>query len=237
MPNLNDIISTKNRLKNNPVIQLYATRGKYKVYIVDGAKARKLDEEITNWATSKTSKMVPKNEIWLDKANNTDEYPALMDQAITYDKAIEQGQGKDEAYGIADRKYEDEVGALKGDNENKNKPPNPAITKKVELKKIGIAPDGGSIILVDGEGVRKSLDPVWTEGGHDLVYKFIPKSYGDKPRYWIDDQVDQKEIPYMILHETTERPLMAKGEPYEKAHREASKKEHQERMKENVTST
>ena len=209
-------------------LQPYAQRGKFKVYIVDGEKARKLDEQITDWATSGSSRAVPKNQIWLDREATDKEYPINMDEALAYQMGRDRGWGHDKAIAYANRKAEDERGC-RYNSDAKRKPSSLAFTAKVEIKKIGRAPDGGDIMLVDGSKVRK-LDPNFTEGGHDLVYHYIPKGPGGTAHYWMDNENEPKEMPYFVLHETVERALMAKGMKYDEAHKIASEKEHKQRM-------
>jgi hypothetical protein len=62
----------------------------------------------------------------------------------------------------------------------------------------------------------------FTEGGHDLVYKFIPKN-----EIWLDDDVSPLERKFILLHEIHERNLMAKKWSYDKAHASSSKIEYQ----------
>lgn len=61
----------------------------------------------------------------------------------------------------------------------------------------------------------------WTEGGHDHVYKFIPKN-----EVWISDDLPPMEILLTTLHELTERRLMStRGMDYDAAHDESLKRE------------
>jgi hypothetical protein len=217
---LNSMMKLSNAFKGgkSPIIKEYAKRGKFTAYIIDGEKARMQDESITNWATAANSKIVPENEIWIDKEAHPDEYPTMLEEALVYQRARESGKPNSQAMKLADRKAADEFGSAQK-TANKRKPYDPNV--KVEERKLGVAPDGSNIFLVNGDKVRKLIDPDFTEGGHDLVYKFIPKH-----TYWIDNQVAPAERGYMLAHEMAESPLMAKGKSYEQAHKIASEKEH-----------
>ena len=65
--------------------------------------------------------------------------------------------------------------------------------------------------------VRSLFLPDYAEGGHDKVYKFIPKN-----EIWIEIKLSKRERKFIILHELHERYLMAHGEIYSKAHRSAT---------------
>jgi hypothetical protein len=63
-----------------------------------------------------------------------------------------------------------------------------------------------SIWIVDGRLVRSVFDVDFTEGGHDYVYEFVPQN-----EVWIDNDLEESERPFVLLHELHERNLMAKG--------------------------
>ena len=66
------------------------------------------------------------------------------------------------------------------------------------------------IWVVNGELVRDLFFLDFTEGGHDLIYPFVPKN-----EVWIDDDVSPKELKFILLHELHERNLMIKGWTYD----------------------
>ena len=66
---------------------------------------------------------------------------------------------------------------------------------------------------VDGSIVRRYLDPEFILGGHDLVYSYVPAN-----TIWLDAHMDPREMPYILLHEETERRLMSQKESYDFAH-------------------
>lgn len=81
--------------------------------------------------------------------------------------------------------------------------------------------NGLAIWVVSGRLVRSVFDVDFTAGGHDHVYEFVPEN-----EVWIDDDIEEDERPYVLLHELHERNRMAKGWPYSKAHAESSELEY-----------
>ena len=61
------------------------------------------------------------------------------------------------------------------------------------------------------------FDIDFTAGGHDYVYEFVPEN-----EVWIDNDIEQQEHGYVLLHELHERNRMAAGWPYSRAHAESS---------------
>lgn len=69
------------------------------------------------------------------------------------------------------------------------------------------------LVLVDGAIIRQYIDPEFTQGGHDLVYSYVPRG-----EIWIEKALNPKEVPFVVHHETVEYKLMRKGKSYEIAH-------------------
>lgn len=70
------------------------------------------------------------------------------------------------------------------------------VDKKCEI-------DGIKIMLVDGDKIKTECNMDFVEGGHDLVYDFMPSK-----TIWIDKNIRPEEYPYIALHEYLERFLM-----------------------------
>lgn len=81
------------------------------------------------------------------------------------------------------------------------------------------------IFIVDGQMVREYFDPKFIQGGHDLVYSYIPSR-----TIWME-KAFEKEYLFTLLHEAHERSLMAKGLKYLDAHNSALQVEKKERIK------
>lgn len=100
--------------------------------------------------------------------------------------------------------------------------PYPAVEADFVVRKEWNAEHQVNIWYVRGDMVRKSFDPHFAMGGHDLVYpKYIKEPY----TIWIDACQDEREIPYTIVHEIAERKKMALGWSYAKAHAYAIQRE------------
>jgi len=82
--------------------------------------------------------------------------------------------------------------------------------------------------LVKGKDVR-AQHIEFVEGGHDLVYDWLPKH-----EVWIDNALSTEEYTPVIIHELYERELMKKGIPYSKAHKRANLVELRGRRKPNT---
>jgi hypothetical protein len=86
-----------------------------------------------------------------------------------------------------------------------------SIYKKIHKKRIfGKYTKSLKIWIVRGDRVRSLFDLDFNQGGHELVYKFIPSG-----EVWIDDDLYKKEIPFVLIHELHERWLMSRGWRYD----------------------
>src|SRR3989344_4485112 len=95
------------------------------------------------------------------------------------------------------------------------------IIGKVHKKLIKNLSGKIKIWIVHGYIVRSIFFVDFTEGGHGNVYDFIPHD-----EVWIDDELDKKEINFVIVHELHERYLMSKGLEYDLAHHKSSNLEY-----------
>lgn len=76
---------------------------------------------------------------------------------------------------------------------------------------------GYRLMMVDGSVIRQYVDPEFTQGGHDLVYFYIPRN-----QIWIEKALDSEEVLFTLHHERIERKLMLKGKNYDTAHEYAT---------------
>jgi hypothetical protein len=207
--------------------KLYKKIKSFRVYIVDGKFIRdNLDEEFTNFGQHYRFKFIPEKEFWVDKEHSRrKEIKYFIDHLMVEHKLMKAGEDYGAALSKADyierkerrksimvRRYYQKLYGM--------------IHKKL-LDKMGYL----KIWLVHGELVRDLYWIDFTEGGHDLVYHFIPKN-----EVWIDDALEPKERNLVLLHELYERELMQKSidshkketldKRYRKAHFAASKLEH-----------
>jgi hypothetical protein len=178
-----------------------------KIYFVNGKFIReKISEEFTNFGQHYRFNFIPKNEFWIDKENSPGEEQffidhlliehQLMQKKVPYEKAMTIA-GKQEKKERAHSKYLRKKIKIK--------------TKEKELEKIKIKflkkySSKLKVFLVDGELVRDLYYIDFTQGGHDLVYNFIPKQ-----EIWIDNDISPREMEFVLLHEMHERNLMKLG--------------------------
>lgn len=204
------------------------TRGLFSIWLVDGSYIRKcIEPEFTNFGQHFRFPKIPKFELWLDNEAVPNERRFFIEHLLTEWQLMEKGQNYKKAINAANRKEIAE--RRKSDDLKKVCDHNGKIcTQKVYkrlLKKINKL----SVWLVFGRLVRSALDVEFTEGGHSLVYSYVPKN-----EVWIDNDIKLKERPYIILHELYERSLMAKGFSYSKAHQRASRLEWRVRHNYNI---
>jgi len=186
--------------------------GNFKVFIVDGAAIRKeVEKDFTNFAEHfRFSKLIPKMEFWIDEGQSQKEIPFFLSHMLIEWKLMSEGKSYKVALEAADKKEKQER-----KDAIRSKRPRKKILKSggVELKSLGKDEYGIEIFLVNGEKVRTLFDIDFVEGGHDLVYDFIPPK-----RIWIDNDMVVKERAPTILHESSERNSMSHGMSYENAH-------------------
>ena len=94
---------------------------------------------------------------------------------------------------------------------------------KTHLDKIGAI----DIYAVDGGEVKTTFCPDFVEGGHWLVYDWIPEN-----EVWIDGNIDASQWPHIARHELAEIALMKGGMSYDEAHPKANAVEVQGREEE-----
>jgi hypothetical protein len=96
---------------------------------------------------------------------------------------------------------------------------------KIYLKKIDDIAKF-SIWKVDGEYIRKNIDPDFVGYDHHKRFSFIPVN-----EFWIDSSVPKDELHYCIDHMLKEYHLMEKGFSYDEAYKKAIIYQERERAK------
>lgn len=192
--------------------------GDLEVWEVNGEKIRKdLDIEFPNYAMWPDFDYIPRNELWLDIEKDPDERQFFIDHMLAQWIVLKSGRPNAEALNKAYRVERSErykAGDKKIVFDTKGKP-HPG---KVHRKKLGVTDNGLTVWLINGRLVRSAFFIDFMDGGHHLVYPWVPEK-----EVWIDDDLVPAEYPYVILHELHERDLMSQGFSYNKAHPQASK--------------
>jgi hypothetical protein len=203
-----------------PYLKKVGQRGNITIWVVDGTYVRThIDEEFTNYAQHYAFKFIPENEFWLDKEAQEDEQQFFIDHLLVEYELMKKGVPYDDALEAADKKEKSEREKA-GDVKRVTSGRSLADPTKVHVQLWKELESGVSVWIVDGRLVRSVFDIDFTEGGHDHVYEFVPHN-----EVWIDNDLEEIERAYVLLHELHERNLMAKGWSYSKAHEDSSKLE------------
>jgi hypothetical protein len=206
-----------------PYLKKLSKISKFTVWIVNGKYIRdKMDEEFTNCGQHYQFNFIPENEFWIDRERVPGEEKYFIEGMLVMDRLISKGVSHNKACELAIKAERRErakslLMRKKLEKEEQEKDKIEAVHKKL-LKKFS---RGIKVWIVDGESVRNLFFVDFTEGGHDKVYLFIPKN-----EIWIDDDLNSREVKFVLLHELHERNLMAKGMEYDPAHESSSKAEY-----------
>ena len=205
-----------------PYISKVDTRGDLTVWIVDGAYVRShLDEEFTNFGQHYRFPYIPERELWLDEEEASDERRFFIDHLLVEHRLMAKGMLYGQALVEADeaeRRERRRAGDLKRLTDNHRKLPD---GRDVHVRLWKTLESGLTVWIVNGRLVRSVFDIDFTAGGHDYVYEFVPPN-----EVWIDNDIDERERGYVLLHELHERNRMSQGWPYNKAHAESSRVEY-----------
>ncbi len=192
------------------------------VWVVDGSYIRgHIDEEFTNFGQHYRYKYIPANEFWIDHEAKNDERQFFIDHLLTEHRLMAKGMSYDKALEEADR-VERRERCLTGDvsrltHRGQQLPQGHDVHERL-WKKLE---NELSVWIVNGRLVRSVFDIDFTAGGHDYVYEFVPEN-----EVWIDNDIEESERGYVLLHELHERNRMSQGLPYSKAHAESSRLEY-----------
>jgi len=202
-----------------PYIEKIITVSDIDVWIVDGMYIRtNIDREFTNFGQYYRFKFIPKNEFWIDKEKIGGEEDFYIEHLLVENRLMEEGMPYEQAIDKANRaekKLRKEV--LLAKEEIRPDMTKAEYIEKAHKKLLTKYSNGIKVWIVDGALVRTVFFMDFTEGGHDQVYKFVPKG-----EVWLDDDLSEKEIKLILLHELHERCLMSQGWDYDTAHRKAS---------------
>lgn len=195
-------------------------RGRLKIWLVDGAMVRRdVEPEFSNFGQHFCLKKIPLYEFWIDQEAAPDERRFFIDHLLVEWRLMNEGQSYYAASEAGNRKQQAERKKA-GDFKKVVVAGGAPSAEKVRQSLLGQMKLGVVVWLVNGRLVRSVFDIEFTEGGHDLVYGYVPEK-----EVWVDNDVFTSERPYVLLHELFERSLMAKGLDYLGAHRRASRLE------------
>ena len=205
-----------------PYIEKVEERGDLKIWVVDGAYIRSnIDEEFTNYGQHYRFSYIPADELWLDREAAKDEQQFFIDHLLVEHRLMARGMSYEKALREADRTERKErrrTGDIARLTKHGQRLPEANLVHKRLWKKLE---NRVSVWIVSGRLVRSVFDIDFTEGGHDYVYEFVPEN-----EVWVDDDVEEEERAYVLVHELHERNCMARGLTYSRAHVESSRLEY-----------
>ena len=205
-----------------PYVKKIDERNGLTIWAVDGAFVRgHIDEEFTNFGQHYRYKYIPDNEFWVDLGTKSNEWRFFIDHLLVEHRLMGKGMSYGDALAEADkeerreRRRAGDVSRLthRGEKLPEGKDVHVRLWKKLK--------NGVSVWIINGRLVRSTFDIDFTAGGHDYVYEFVPEN-----EVWIDDDIEEAERGYVLLHELHERNRMARGWDYDKAHAESSRLEY-----------
>lgn len=207
-------------MNNNIYNKILDKFGDITVWEVKGKYIRdNIDIEFTNYGNYFMFDYVPKLEFWIDMEADKNETQYFIDHLLVSYRLMSKGNdyeySENQAY-----KYE-QLERLKNDKIYKT---SRKLIKNLEIENLGYYRDGKSnkieIDLIRGDLFREAI-PKFTEGGHHFVYNNIPEN-----KVYIDDDSEEDEIIFFIIHEVYEREeMLMNGLTYNEAHKLASKVE------------
>lgn len=205
-------------LKKTVQVEDGTTTHEIQVWIVDGQHIRTfIDEEFTNFGQHGRFPFIPEFEFWLDRENENDESAYFIEHLKVEWASMKAGKPYATAIVEADR-AEMKLRRKDGDIKKMIDPKRKLVDPKRCVKKLLKALENGiKVKLVNGKLVRSVLNLDFTQGGHSLVYEFVPED-----EVWIDNDIEWQERGFVILHELNELLKMKEGWTYSKAHADSS---------------
>ena len=202
-------------MNKNIYVKKINTIGNYAVWLMDGALIRKeINENFVKCADNNQFGFVPKNEFWIDEDLDPKEYPYFVDRFIYEKGLLDSGKNYTDADKEADNfEKKERQNSTEFRQISKPNPSKKELLEKIKNKAIEKYSGKVKVWLVDGNLVRSFFLLDYCEGGHDLVYPFIPKN-----EIWIEEAISPQERKFIILHELHERYLMSQGKSYKNAH-------------------
>src|SRR5262245_55716206 len=191
---------------NKELVLRHADRA---VYSVNGLAVRNVaqpDEEFGNFATSdEFPDLIPDGEIWISQKLAARERVFFIADALTRLRRQADGLSSDNAYeeGLeVERLLREKLNGVAYRDDK----PHKRVPEALYLEHYLSLPDPQGPVevwRVDGNLVRSYYKTDYTGGGHGYVYPWVPR-----PEIWVEDGVDDREVPFITAHEYLERRLM-----------------------------
>jgi hypothetical protein len=216
--------------------QRYLVHADCTVFTVNGLAVRNAsaaDEEFGNFAThDEFPDVIGPCGVWVSEKLAPREGVLFAANALTYLARV--------AAAAPGRAYDDGLAAERALREAVNGidfrdgKPHRRVPDAVYLSEYVRLPDPQgtvTVYLVDGNLARSYYKTDYTQGGHGYVYPWVPIG-----QIWVENGVDQRELPFVVCHEYLERRLMRDGGlEYARAHEIASALEYDLRKADGLT--
>ncbi len=176
----------------------------YTVWLVNGALVRKeLDENFVEYDYHGHFRFIPEKEFWIDDEMSGKEYHLYIKRLLKEVSFLKEGVTVAEAAHKADAFEE----TLRQNGKRMQKiltsQNQEMLRRSLKKEKLKEYSSAVSVWLVDGPLVRSVYMLGYAEGGHDVVYAWIPKN-----EIWLEESLKTEERAFIVLHELHERYLM-----------------------------
>lgn len=210
--------------------QLLDTYGEYKIYLVDDylLRGESLEkEEFGGFGSHYDFDFIPEREIWINQKATEIDRQCYIHHALAYARLMKAGTPWEKAYDTSLAIEQKLRRQLSGDTYDETADGSD-VSPEIRLHKYGeFFGEDVTVWIVNGEEVRNHYRTEFIEGGHGYIYPWIPKG-----EIWIEDQVQESERPYILMHEFVEMIYMQyKKADYGSAHGAAAKVEFAQRQK------
>jgi hypothetical protein len=210
-----------------PAIQkkLQVTLSDHRVCTVDAFGVRESGSEAEEFTTvgsrGEFPGVVPGGEVWISRRHFRREGIFLAARALARTGATRRGLSDDDAYEAgmdAERHLRED---LTGEEFRDGKP-HRQVPEKLYDRLFTTIPDPDGPVkawLIDGFFARCWYKTDYAEGGHFVVYPWVPSH-----EIWLEQDTDPRELPFILAHEYLELRMMRDGGlEYDEAHEIAAK--------------
>lgn len=176
----------------------------YTAWLVNGAAVRReLDENFVEYDYHGHFRFIPEREFWIDDEMSEKEYGLYIKRLLKEVSFLKEGMSVAEAARQADA-FEETLrqngkrirSILASQNQE-------VLRRTIKKKRLEEYSGAVSVWLVDGSLVRSVYLLGYAEGGHDIVYPWIPRN-----EIWLEESLKPEERAFIVLHELHERYLM-----------------------------
>ena len=200
-------------IMKKPYLEKIGSFSGFTAWKVDGEYIRgKINSEFCNFAEHYSFSFIPKSEHWIDRESVPGETGYFIDNMLAKRKLINQGVKYEKALVQASRiESRERRKNFFQHHQVKDYDTKSEILSSVRKKLIKRYSNRAiNTWLVNGELVRTLVENDFSEGGHGLIYPFIPKN-----EIWLDDDLSAEERKFVFLHELHERNLIVNGWQYD----------------------